>query len=116
MESKKSLAAALVARYHSGEAALAARENWENMFSKRDLATVELPNFTISERRDVLGVVGEAYATAFATTLSGSDLRRLIQQGSVQLDGEKLLDPKAIPAWTAGQVLKLDKKRSVRLE
>lgn len=116
MESKKSLAAALVARYHSGEAALAARENWENMFSKRDLATVELPNFTISERRDVLGVVGEAYATAFATTLSGSDLRRLIQQGSVQLDGEKLLDPKAIPAWTAGQVLKLDKKRSVRLQ
>jgi tyrosyl-tRNA synthetase len=115
MESKKSLAAALVARYHSTEAALAARENWENMFSKRDLATVELPNFTIGERRDVLGVVGEAYANAFATTLSGSDLRRLIQQGSVQLDGEKLLDPKATPAWTAGQVLKLDKKRSVRL-
>ncbi len=116
MESKKSLAAALVARYHSTEAALAARENWENMFSKRDLATVELPNFTISDRRDVLGVVGEAYATAFATTISGSDLRRLIQQGSVQLDGEKLLDPKAVPAWTAGQVLKLDKKRSVRLQ
>lgn len=116
MESKKALAAALVTRYHSGEAAMAARENWEKMFSKRDLATVELPNFTISDRRDVLGVVGEAYATAFATTVSGSDLRRLIQQGSVQLDGEKLLDPKAIPAWTAGQVLKLDKKRSVRLQ
>jgi len=115
MESKKSLAASLVARYHSTEAAAAARENWENMFSKRDLATVELPDFAVGERRDVLGVVGEAYAAAFSTTLSGSDLRRLIQQGSVQLDGEKLLDPKETPAWTAGQVLKLDKKRSVRL-
>jgi len=115
MESKKSLAASLVARYHSTEAAAAARENWENMFSKRDLATVELPDFAVGERRDVLGVVGEAYVAAFSTTLSGSDLRRLIQQGSVQLDGEKLLDPKETPAWTAGQVLKLDKKRSVRL-
>ena len=115
MESKKSLAASLVARYHSTEAAAAARENWENMFSKRDLATVELPDFAVGERRDVLGVVGEAYAAAFSTTLSGSDLRRLIQQGSVQLDGKKLLDPKETPAWTAGQVLKLDKKRSVRL-
>jgi tyrosyl-tRNA synthetase len=33
----------------------------------------------------------------------------------VQLDGEKLTDPKAEPAWTAGSVLKLDKKRSVRI-
>jgi tyrosyl-tRNA synthetase len=115
MESKKSLAAALVARYHSDAEAAAARENWDAMFSRKDLASIELPEFRVGERRDLLGVVGEAYETVFSEPKSGSDVRRLIQQGSVQLDGEKLTDPKAEPAWTAGQVLKLDKKRSVRI-
>lgn len=115
MESKKSLAAALVARYHSDAEAAAARENWDAMFSRKDLASIELPEFRVGERRDLLGVVGEAYETIFSEPKSGSDVRRLIQQGSVQLDGEKLTDPKAEPAWTAGQVLKLDKKRSVRI-
>lgn len=115
MESKKSLAAALVARYHSEADAAAARENWEAMFSRKDLASIELPEYKVGERRDLLGVVGEAYEKIFSEPKSGSDVRRLIQQGSVQLDGEKLTDPKAEPAWTAGQVLKLDKKRSVRI-
>jgi tyrosyl-tRNA synthetase len=115
MESKKSLAAALVARYHSAEAAAAARENWEALFSRKDLDAVELPVFTVGDRRDLLGVVAVAYETVFSEPKSGSDVRRLIQQGSVQLDGEKLTDPKAEPAWAAGSVLKLDKKRSVRI-
>lgn len=115
MESKKSLAAALVARYHSDAEAVAARENWDAMFSRKDLASIELPEFRVGERRDLLGVVGEAYETIFSEPKSGSDVRRLIQQGSVQLDSEKLTDPKAEPVWTAGQVLKLDKKRSVRI-
>ena len=115
MESKKSLAAALVARYHSDAEAAAARKNWDAMFSRKDLASIELPEFRVGERRDLLGVVGEAYETIFSEPKSGSDVRRLIQQGSVQLDSEKLTDPKAEPVWTAGQVLKLDKKRSVRI-
>jgi len=115
MESKKSLAAALVARYHSEADATAARENWDAMFSRKDRAAIELPGFHVGERRDLLGVVGEAYETIFSEPKSGSEVRRLIQQGSVQLDGEKLTDPKAEPAWTVGQVLKLDKKRSVRI-
>ena len=115
MESKKSLAAALVARYHSEAEAAAARKNWDAMFSRKDLASIELPEFRVGERRDLLGVVGEAYETIFSEPKSGSDVRRLIQQGSVQLDSEKLTDPKAEPVWTAGQVLKLDKKRSVRI-
>jgi tyrosyl-tRNA synthetase len=115
MESKKRLAAALVTRYHGETEATAARENWEAIFSRRDLDAVELPVFTPGARRDLLGVVAEAYESIFSEPKSGSDVRRLIQQGSVQLDGEKLTDPKAEPAWTAGSVLKLDKKRSVRI-
>lgn len=115
MESKKRLAAALVTRYHGESEATTARENWEAIFSRRDLDAVELPVFTPGARRDLLGVVAEAYESIFSEPRSGSDVRRLIQQGSVQLDGEKLTDPKAEPAWIAGSVLKLDKKRSVRI-
>lgn len=115
MEAKKSLAAEIVARYHSDDEAASARANWDAMFSRRDLDSVELPEFTPGERRDLVGVVSDIFEKIFETPKSGSDIRRLIQQGSVQLDGEKMTDPKSELDWTTGQVLKLDKKRSVRI-
>jgi tyrosyl-tRNA synthetase len=115
MEAKKQLAAKCVATYHSEDAARECREDWDLRFSKRDLASVELPILTLSDRKDVLGVVQHAYLSVFDQTMSGGDVRRLIQGGSIQLNGEKLSDPKAEPAWQSGAVLKLDKKRSVRL-
>ncbi|MAS94506.1 MAG: tyrosine--tRNA ligase [Verrucomicrobiales bacterium] len=115
MEAKKSLAAKIVTRYHSEADAKAARENWESMFSKKDMASADLPEMEIGERKDIVGVVAQAFESVFETKRSGGDVRRLIQQGSVQLDGEKITDPKATPVWDSGQVLKLDKKRSVRI-
>jgi len=115
MEAKKQLAAKCVATYHSTEAAQACRDDWDTRFSKRDIANAELPSYTLGERKDVLGVVQHAYLSVFEQTMSGGDARRLIQGGSIQLNGEKLGDPKAEPAWETGAVLKLDKKRSVRL-
>jgi hypothetical protein len=41
---------------------------------------------------------------------------RLIKQGSVQLDGEKILDPKSKLTLRAGQVLRLDKTHAVRIK
>ncbi len=115
MEAKKQLAANCVAIYHSADAAKDCREDWDLRFSKRDLASVDLPILNLSERRDVLGVVQHAYQAVFNQAMSGGDVRRLIQGGSIQLNGEKLSDPKAEPAWESGAVLKLNKKRSVRL-
>jgi tyrosyl-tRNA synthetase len=39
----------------------------------------------------------------------------LIEQGSVQLNGEKLSDPKMAPELQPGAVLRLDKTRAVRI-
>lgn len=116
MDAKKQLAHSVVSRFHNGEAATAALENWESKFSSRDHEAAELPEISLGARRDLLGVVEHAYQTAFDCTRSGSDLRRLIQQGSVQLNGEKVTDVKSEPEWKAGDVLKLDKKRFVRLK
>ncbi|MBL9115835.1 MAG: tyrosine--tRNA ligase [Verrucomicrobiaceae bacterium] len=115
MEAKKQLAAKCVAVYHSATAAQECRDDWDLRFSKRDLTAADLPELTLTDRTDLLGVVLHAFTTLGAT-ISGGDARRLIQQGSVQLNGEKMTDPKATPAWKTGDILKLDKKRTVRLQ
>ena len=57
-----------------------------------------------------------AFAPLVRKKSAVQDIRRLIQQGSIQLDGEKLTDVKGeLPAEVSGKVLRLDKKRSVRL-
>jgi ribosomal protein S4 len=63
----------------------------------------------------LLTVLAAAYDQCFAVKKSTSDLRRLVEQGSVQMDGVKLTDPKSVVVWTAGAVLKLDKKSAVRI-
>lgn len=116
MEAKKQLAAKCVAVYHGEAAAKECREDWDTRFSKRDLAHADLPEFDrAGASATVLSMVLDAYALVFQTPVSGGEARRLIQGGSVQLNGEKLTDPKATPEWKPGDVLKLDKKRTVRL-
>lgn len=116
MEAKKQLAARLVARYHGDEAAQAARADFDLRFSKRDLDSAELPVLTLaSTGPDIVSVVVAAYAQGFQINKSRGDARRLVEQGSIQLRGEKVTDSKATPAFTPGDVLKLDKTRAVRI-
>ena len=116
MEAKKQLAARIVARYHSEEAAQAARAEFETRFSRKDLDHAELPSLALAGLQpDIVSVVVAAYAQCFSLTKSRGDARRLVEQGSIQLRGEKVSDAKAVPAMSAGDVLKLDKTRAVRL-
>jgi tyrosyl-tRNA synthetase len=115
MESKKSLAERLAARFAGAEAAAAARVDWDTRFSKKDLASAELPAFTPPAGAGLLTVLAAAYDQCFGVKKSTSDLRRLVEQGSVQADGVKLTDPKSAPTFVPGTVLKLDKKSAVRV-
>lgn len=114
LEAKKNLASAIVETYHSRAAAEKTLEEWNARFSEKRLADADLPNFA-AENSDIVSIVVSAYANAFAITKSRADARRLIEQGSVQLDGEKVRDPKAVIALERGQVLRLDKTRAVRI-
>ena len=62
-----------------------------------------------------MSVVTAAYTQAFSITRSRTEVRRLIEQGSVQLDGAKLADPKATLSLQPGQILRLDKTRAVKI-
>lgn len=115
MDAKKSLARRITARFHSEEAGNKALEEFNTRFSSRDLESADLPVFTPAGARDFPSVVVEAFAQCFQTTRSRSDARRLIEGGSVQWKGEKIIDPKAQLPGGAEGVLKLDKTRAVRV-
>jgi tyrosyl-tRNA synthetase len=80
------------------------------------LSEADLPEFPAKGgASDVVVLLETIYANVFAAKKSRSDLRRLIEQGSVQLDGAKISDPKARLDLRAGQTLRLDKTRAVRI-
>jgi tyrosyl-tRNA synthetase len=114
LEAKKHLAGVIVETYHSRDAAQKTLEEWNARFSEKRLGDADLPAFH-PEKLDIVSIVVSAYANAFTMTKSRADARRLIEQGSVQLDGEKLRDPKLVLESKSGQVLRLDKTRAVRI-
>jgi tyrosyl-tRNA synthetase len=116
MDSKKSLARRVTARFHSDEQAASALEEFELRFGRKDLEHADLPFFSPEgPQRDVVNIVVEAYVRCFGIVKSRSEVRRLIEGGSIQWRGEKIVDPKTNLPQGSGGVLKLDKTRAVRL-
>ncbi|PYJ88844.1 MAG: tyrosine--tRNA ligase, partial [Verrucomicrobia bacterium] len=114
LEAKKHLASAVVETYHSRAAAEKTVEDWNARFSEKRLSDAELPGFP-AQTADVVTIVVDAYAKGFALKKSRADARRLIEQGSVQLNGEKLRNPTAVVALESGQILRLDKTHALRI-
>jgi tyrosyl-tRNA synthetase len=117
MEAKKSLAELLTARFHSLAEAKRAREEFELRFSKKDLESADLPAYEppADLARDIVTLGVDAFQRVLGLKKSKSDLRRLVEGGSVSWRGEKVSDPKAlIPAGESG-VLKLDRRNAVRI-
>lgn len=115
MEAKKQLAFEIVQTYHSAAAARQTLEEWNTRFSEKRLDEAELPDFATTQGEDAVATVVKAYAQAFDITKSRAEASRLIKQGSVQLDGEKISDPKKTLSFRAGQILRLDKTHAVRI-
>ena len=115
LEGKKRLAYEIVATYHSRSAAQATLDEWNTRFSEKRLDAAELPVFKAPASDEAVSIVTRAYTQAFGLTKSRAEASRLIKQGSVQLDGEKILDPKAEVSLRPGQVLRLDKTHAVKI-
>jgi len=117
LDAKKQLAFEIAQTYHSADAAKRTLDEWNTRFSKRDLKNVDLPTFSPGERQDftALTIVSDVYRKVFQSEKSHSEVSRLIKQGSVEIDGIKIRDPKAEVALHPGQILRLDRKRAVRI-
>ncbi len=84
MEAKKQLASEIVARFHGKEAGRKAREEFEQIFSKRDLPD-NMPEFVYENNTPLVKIMKEI---GFAQ--SNTEAKRLIQQGGVSLNNEKV--------------------------
>ena len=117
LEAKKQLAFEIVRTYHSLAAAQKTLDEWNTRFSKRDLEHADLPAFsaTSGDKLVVVALVSKVYREVFTLEKSHSEVSRLIKQGSVEIDGAKVRDPKATVSLKPGQTLRLDRKHAVRV-
>jgi len=117
MEAKKQLASEIVASFHTPADGSRALQEWEGRFSAKRLDQAQLPEFAPpTAEKNIVSLVVAAYFAAFALVKSRGEVRRLIEQGSVQLRGEKIRDPQAQVTLQRGDVLRLDKTRAVRVQ
>ena len=107
---KAAMARRVVARLHGESAAAAAQQEFDRVFQERqlpsDLPEVQVPAGSIS-------LVQLIRLADFAP--SNSEARRLIQQGAVSLNDERITDPTATVAPAAGAVLRVGRRRFARV-
>ena len=115
-EAKKQLAFEIVQTYHSAEVAQRILTDWNARFSKKNLADAELPYLRPGNYTNFVDLVGHAFQEAFGIKKSRSQVRRLIEQGSVQLNGNKITDPNMPIPFRGGEILRLDKTHAVRIK
>jgi len=112
MEIKKTLAGTIVAQYHGGDAATAARAAFERVFSQHALPD-EMPDYTLREGGPELDVV--RILTEAKLAPSASEARRLIQQGAVSIDDAKVSALRVPLPAAASFVVRAGKRRFLRV-
>jgi tyrosyl-tRNA synthetase len=91
---KVDFAREMVARFHGPEAGERAAADFDKRFSKRELDPAALPLVQVSlAGLDSIGVAKVLAAAGLAD--SGTQARKLIEQGAIRVDGEKVHDAKA---------------------
>ena len=108
---KLKLAHAIVARYHGKGIADAEEEYFEHTIS-RGMAPEVIPTLAVmGPRIETLDLVALARYGK-----SRSDTRRLIRQGGVEINGEKIKDPEALLTVKTNDILKVGKRNWFRIE
>lgn len=87
MQIKKALARSIVSEYHSPTAAREAEEHFEKVVQRKELPD-EMPVKSMGQPRMQIYEIAAACAS-----ISRAEARRLVTQGAVKLDGNKITDP-----------------------
>lgn len=115
MDVKKRLGREIITIYHGEEAAKEAQAEFEKIFSQKDIPT-DIPEFKISKDKLEDGkctLMTLCIEAGFGIT--NSELRRLISDGAVSIDGEKKTDFKEIMELKDGMVIKAGKRKFAKL-
>jgi len=109
---KRRLARTLVQMYHSREAASQAEEEFDRIFVDKSLPDA-VTEFRLKEGNGIQSLV-DLMAKAQLVS-SRSDARRLIEQGGVTVDGEKVTDWKAPVPAKKEFILKVGKRKFLKV-
>lgn len=111
---KADLAEAVVARYHSQEAATRAREEFDRVFAAGEQPS-EMPDLPVSANsRESVSIVDLVLDAEFAT--SRSEARRLVRQKAVSINDEVITDEMAEVEVSSGDVLRVGRRRFARIQ
>jgi tyrosyl-tRNA synthetase len=108
---KRELARTLVTMYHSKEAAEIAQQEFDNIFINKGLPD-EIEEFIIGDKKEI-NILDLIILVNFAP--SKAEARRLVTQGGVSIDGEKISDVQNNVSVKAGMILKVGKRKFIKL-
>jgi len=106
---KMQLAAEIVAIFHGPEAAQKAENHFRTVFQQRELPP-DMPEVTLLEPISVVDVLTDS-----GLVKSKSEVRRLVQQGGIRLDGEKVHNFGMIIQPTGEHVLQVGRRKFMKL-
>jgi len=112
MAAKKALAQELVGRYHGGDAAASAAEDFARRFQKGQLPD-EIPEHCWAG--DDAEVPLSRVLKESGLAASAGEGRRLIAQGGVRVDGERVSDPEMRLRATGSVLIQVGKRRLARV-
>ncbi len=113
MKLKKELGEVIVGMYHTHEAAVNARKEFERIFSKGELPD-EIPEQNCSRYGESIWIIKLLTETGMAA--SNGEARRLIKGGGVSINGEKINDENLELTLKNNMLLKVGKRRFLRLK
>ena len=112
-QAKVDLATAVVTDFHGAGAARDAAAEFERRFAQKSLPSV-IPQHPVAVPRDGLRLTRLLVDCGFAPSAGAA--ARLIRQGSVRVDGERIHDPwRSVPPAAMPFVLQVGKRRVARI-
>jgi tyrosyl-tRNA synthetase len=106
-EAKVNLAKIIIAQYHSKEAAEKEASEFERVFSQKEIPQ-DMPEFKTDSKKTIISILTESKLAA-----SGNEARRLIKQGAVTFDNQRIEKEDYIPK-TSG-ILKAGSRRFLKI-
>jgi tyrosyl-tRNA synthetase len=111
MEIKKALARAIVTEYHDAGLAARAEEQFEKVVQRKELPD-QIPLRSLREES-----LPAYELVAFCSGSSKGEARRLVTQGGVRLDDQRITDPTAqVSIGPREQILKVGKRKFFRIK
>ena len=109
---KRRLAREIVSLYHTPEEAVKAEEEFDRIFIKKELPD-EIPEMEWTRANGNISITDLITQVSFAP--SKSEARRLVQQGGVTFNNQKISDPSTTVIIEKDNILKVGKRKFIRI-